>query len=55
VQLEAIGSNVQAGAHRELFCLAGDSLKTYLPEMVEILADTVRNPKFAPWEVAEQV
>jgi processing peptidase subunit alpha len=54
-ELEAIGSNVQAGAHRELFCLAGDSLKTYLPEMVEILADTVRNPKFAPWEVAEQL
>ncbi|GAQ89643.1 mitochondrial processing peptidase alpha subunit [Klebsormidium nitens] len=54
-ELEAIGGNIVAGAHREVFVLAGDSVKTYLPEVVEILADSVRNPRFAPWEVAEQL
>jgi hypothetical protein len=32
-----------------------DALKTYLPEMVELLIDCVRNPVFLDWEVNEQV
>ena len=30
-------------------------LKTYMPEMVEVLIDCVRNPAFLDWEVKEQV
>ena len=32
-----------------------DALKTYVPEMVELLIDSVRNPVFLDWEVKEQV
>jgi len=31
------------------------ALKTYMPEMVEVLIDCVRNPAFLDWEVKEQV
>jgi hypothetical protein len=32
-----------------------DALKSYVPEMVEVLIDSVRNPAFLEWEVKEQV
>jgi processing peptidase subunit alpha len=32
-----------------------DVVKTNVPEAVEILADSVLNPKFLPWEVAHAV
>eukprot|EP00245_Coleochaete_scutata_P000868 TRINITY_DN1103_c0_g2_i1.p1 TRINITY_DN1103_c0_g2~~TRINITY_DN1103_c0_g2_i1.p1 ORF type:complete len:506 (+),score=72.88 TRINITY_DN1103_c0_g2_i1:94-1611(+) len=52
---EAIGASLQCSASREQMGYMGDALKTYIPEVVELLADTVRNSVFHSWEVAEQV
>lgn len=54
-EVEAIGGNVVANASRELMCYTGDAIKTFMPEMVELLVDTVRNPLFNEWEVQEQL
>lgn len=54
-EVEAIGGNVVANASREQMCYTGDAIKTFMPEMVELLVDTVRNPLFNEWEVQEQL
>ncbi|KAE9614009.1 putative quinol--cytochrome-c reductase [Lupinus albus] len=54
-EVEAIGGNVQASASREQMSYTFDALTTYVPEMVELLVDSVRNPAFLDWEVNEQV
>jgi processing peptidase subunit alpha len=54
-EVEAIGGNVQASASREQMVYTFDALKTYVPEMVELLIDCVRNPVFLDWEVNEQL
>lgn len=54
-EVEAIGGNVAANASREQMCYTGDAIKTFMPEMVELLVDTVRNPLFNEWEVQEQL
>lgn len=54
-EVEAIGGNVTASASREQMGYTFDALKTYVPEMVELLVDCVRNPIFLDWEVDEQV
>lgn len=54
-EVEAIGGNVGASASREQMGYTFDALKTYVPEMVELLVDSVRNPAFLDWEVNEEV
>lgn len=54
-EVEAIGGNVTAAASREQMVYTYDALKTHLPEMVELLVDSVRNPAFLDWEVKEQI
>ncbi|KAJ8644931.1 hypothetical protein MRB53_006679 [Persea americana] len=54
-EVEAIGGNVTASASREQMGYSYDALKTYVPEMVEMLVDCVRNPVFLDWEVNEQL
>lgn len=54
-EVEAIGGHVLASASREQMSYTFDALKTYVPEMVELLVDCVRNPVFLDWEVNEQV
>ncbi|KAF5945657.1 hypothetical protein HYC85_015885 [Camellia sinensis] len=54
-EVEAIGGNVSASASREQMGYTYDALKTYVPEMVELLIDCVRNPVFLDWEVNEQL
>ncbi|CAK9148557.1 unnamed protein product [Ilex paraguariensis] len=54
-EVEAIGGNVTAAASREHIGYNYDALKTYVPEMVELLIDSVRNPAFLDWEVNEQL
>ncbi|PPS06557.1 hypothetical protein GOBAR_AA14104 [Gossypium barbadense] len=54
-EVEAIGGNVQAAVSREQIGYTFDALKTYVPEMVELLIDCVRNPAFLDWEVNEQL
>ncbi|KAF1872721.1 hypothetical protein Lal_00016558 [Lupinus albus] len=54
-EVEAIGGNVQASASREQMSYTFDALTTYVPEMVELLVDSVRNPAFLDWEVNEQL
>ncbi|KAK9266615.1 hypothetical protein L1049_003567 [Liquidambar formosana] len=54
-EVEAIGGNVRAIASREQMGYTYDALKTYVPEMVELLVDCVRNPVFLDLEVNEQL
>lgn len=54
-EVEAIGGNVTASASREQMGYTYDALKTYVPQMVELLVDSVRNQAFLDWEVTEQV
>ncbi|EEC71449.1 hypothetical protein OsI_03671 [Oryza sativa Indica Group] len=54
-EVEAIGGNVSASASREQMCYTYDAFKAYVPEMVEVLIDSVRNPAFFNWEIKEQL
>ncbi|KAI7739356.1 hypothetical protein M8C21_010699 [Ambrosia artemisiifolia] len=54
-EVEAIGGNVTASASREQMGYTYDALKTYVPQMVELLVDSVRNQAFLDWEVKEQI
>lgn len=54
-EVEAIGGNVTSSVSREHMSYTYDALKTYVPQMVELLVDCVRNPAFLDWEVSEQV
>ncbi|KAL3532560.1 hypothetical protein ACH5RR_006081 [Cinchona calisaya] len=54
-EVEAIGGNVTAAASREQMVYTYDALKTHVPEMLELLVDSVRNPAFLDWEVKEQI
>ena len=54
-EVEAIGGNVEASASKEQMSYTYNALKTYVPEMVELLTDIVRNPVFLDWEVNEEV
>lgn len=54
-EVEAIGGNIGASASREQMGYTFDALKTYVPQMVELLIDCVRNPAFLDWEVNEEV
>ncbi|KAL0905911.1 hypothetical protein M5K25_024360 [Dendrobium thyrsiflorum] len=54
-EVEAIGGNVSVSASREQMGYTCDALKTYMPQMVELLIDSVRNAVFLDWEVNEQL
>ncbi|GFZ03449.1 mitochondrial processing peptidase alpha subunit [Actinidia rufa] len=54
-EVEAIGGNVTASASLEQMGYTYDAMKTYVPEMVEMLIDCVRNPAFLDWEINDQV
>lgn len=54
-EVEAIGGNVGASASREQMGYTFDALKTYVPQMIELLVDCVRNPAFLEWEVNEEL
>ncbi|XP_022723310.1 mitochondrial-processing peptidase subunit alpha-like isoform X2 [Durio zibethinus] len=54
-EVEAIGGNTSTSASRECMAYTFDALKTYVPEMVELLIDCVRNPTFLDWEVNEEL
>ncbi|KAF7843418.1 mitochondrial-processing peptidase subunit alpha-like [Senna tora] len=54
-EVEAIGGNIAASASREQMGYTFDALKSYVPQMVELLVDCVRNPVFLDWEVNEEL
>jgi processing peptidase subunit alpha len=54
-EVESIGANLMASASREQMSYTADCLKTHLPEAVELLADTVVNPKFQQHEVKAEL
>ncbi|WCJ39700.1 mitochondrial processing peptidase alpha subunit [Euphorbia peplus] len=54
-EVEAIGGSVAATASREQMAYTFDALRTHVPEMVELLVDSVRNPVFLDWEVNEEL
>ncbi|KAI3913943.1 hypothetical protein MKW98_010755 [Papaver atlanticum] len=54
-EVEAIGGEVTASASRDQMDYTYDALKTYVPQMVELLVDSVINPVFLDWDVKEQL
>ena len=54
-EIESMGASTSASASREQMGYTIDALKTYVPQMVEVLVDSVRNPAFVDWEVNEEV
>ena len=54
-EVEAIGGHIGASASREQMGYTFDAIKTYVPQMVELLVDAVRNPAFLEWEVNEEL
>ncbi|WOL08198.1 mitochondrial-processing peptidase subunit alpha [Canna indica] len=54
-EIEAIGGSVMASGSREQIRYTYDALKTYMPEMVEVLIDSVRNAIFLDWEINEHL
>ncbi|KAK3166597.1 hypothetical protein QOZ80_1AG0047900 [Eleusine coracana subsp. coracana] len=54
-ELELAGGNVGASAAREQMVYSYDTLKTYMPEAVEVLLDCVHNPLFSQDEVDRQL
>ncbi|GMY36203.1 mitochondrial-processing peptidase subunit alpha-like [Fagus crenata] len=54
-EVEAIGGNVEALSYKEQMSYTYNALKTYVPEMVELLIDSVRNSVFLDWEVNEEL
>lgn len=53
--IEITGGNAGTSAAREQMAYVYDTLKAYVPEAVELLADCIRNPIFLEVEVEEQV
>jgi predicted Zn-dependent peptidase len=47
--------NVMANSSREQMCYTGDTTKTLMPKMVELVVDTVRTLLFNEREVQEQL
>ncbi|KAM2845853.1 hypothetical protein COP1_028252 [Malus domestica] len=54
-EVEAIGGHIRASASREQMGYTFDAIKTYVPHMVELLVDSLRNPTFLEWEVNEEL
>ncbi|XP_047950411.1 mitochondrial-processing peptidase subunit alpha-like isoform X1 [Salvia hispanica] len=54
-EVEAIGGNITASSSRERMSYTFGALKTYVPQMVELLVDCVRNQALLDWEVNEQL
>ncbi|XP_068662709.1 mitochondrial-processing peptidase subunit alpha-like [Aristolochia californica] len=54
-EVEGTGACVGTSASREQMAYSYDTLKSYLPEAVELLVDSIRNPTFLDSEVMEQV
>ncbi|XP_003564704.1 mitochondrial-processing peptidase subunit alpha [Brachypodium distachyon] len=54
-EIDAVGGKASASANREMMSYSYAALKTYMPEMVEVLVDSVRNPALLDWEVKEQI
>ncbi|XP_077235652.1 mitochondrial-processing peptidase subunit alpha-like isoform X2 [Tasmannia lanceolata] len=54
-EFEGTGGNVSASASREQMAYSYDTLKTCLPEAIELLVDCIRNPVFLESEVKEQL
>ncbi|PKU79304.1 Mitochondrial-processing peptidase subunit alpha [Dendrobium catenatum] len=53
--IEGTGGNAGATGSREQMAYIYDTLKAYIPEAVELLVDSIRNPLFLDFEVEEQV
>lgn len=52
-EINGFGGNVLASASREQMYYSIDCLRSDLPVALEVLCDTVLNPKFNPWDVTD--
>jgi len=53
-EIEGLGATVGSGAGREQMVYAIDGVRTQIPEMLEVLVDSVVNPAFNTWEVKDK-
>ncbi|QDZ19671.1 putative subunit alpha of mitochondrial-processing peptidase [Chloropicon primus] len=53
-EVEGLGATIGSGAGREQMIYAIDGVRTTIPEMTEVLVDSVVNPVFNTWEVEEK-
>lgn len=54
-EMQAIGANVTVSSARDQMIYTGHGIKTFMPQIVEILIDSVRNALFEESEVREQL
>lgn len=52
--IEAIGGSIGASSAREHMVYSADVLRPYVGEAVELIAETIKKPKYAPWDIEEQ-
>ncbi|KAF7545550.1 hypothetical protein G7046_g9541 [Stylonectria norvegica] len=54
-QVEALGGNIQCASSRESMMYQAATFNNAVPTTVELLADTIRNPRITEEEVADQI
>lgn len=54
-QVEALGGNIQCASSRESMMYQAATFNNAVPQTVELLAETIREPKITEDEVAEQI
>lgn len=52
-ELTGFGASISASSSREQMFYSLDCLRVDLPAALEILCDSIYNPRFNPWEVNE--
>lgn len=54
-QVEALGGNIQCASSRESMMYQAATFNNAVPQTIELLAETIRNPRITDEEVAEQI
>lgn len=54
-EIAGMGGNMLAAAAREQMYYSVDCLRNHVPEALEVLCDSVMNPKFTSWELQDAV
>lgn len=52
--IELIGGSIGASSAREHMVYSADVLRPYTSDAIELIAETIKKPKYAPWDIEEQ-
>jgi len=52
--IELLGGSIGASSQREHMVYSADVLRPYVSDAVELIAESIKKPKFAPWDIEEQ-